>query len=98
MAQQQQGFGQVNVIINVAMGVFLAPPFLSSALFKHISRRNLPAQSPQPNDYLNRKVFNRKPAFVWFYSLFRCSPCCLLVSAQGVRALHAKHVTAGHKT
>jgi hypothetical protein len=29
MAQQQQGFGQVNVIINVAMGVFLAPPFLS---------------------------------------------------------------------
>jgi hypothetical protein len=29
MAQQQKGYGQVNVIINVAMGVFLAPHFLS---------------------------------------------------------------------
>jgi hypothetical protein len=53
MAQQQQGFGQVNVIINVAMGVFLAPPFSFSS-----------APPPRPNDYLNR---NPAFCFVLFF-------------------------------
>jgi hypothetical protein len=78
IVQQQQGGGQVNVIINVAMGELRTLcPFFCVFVMKRM--------------FLCAIHFNCKTNFV-FCSFFRYSSCCLLDSAQGVRALRPKRV------
>ena len=61
-------------------GCVSSPPFsFFGAQFKHVSRRN--------------ELESHGSVTFWFYSLFRCSSCCMLDCAQGIRALGAKHLS-----
>lgn len=61
-------------------GCVSSPPCsFFGAQFKHVSRRN--------------ELESHGCVTFWFYSLFRCSSCCLLDCAQGIRALGAKHLS-----